>query len=92
MLQCKDWNELSDVWSIGCILVELATGNLLFPIHHEVDHIYLIDKLIGRFPRWMAENCDEDFKKYLYQDGALNYRIAEKDLQDPEAVKSTETL
>ena len=40
----------------------------------------------------MAENCDEDFKKYLYQDGALNYRIAEKDLQDPEAVKSTEPL
>lgn len=26
ILQCCKWNEISDVWSIGCIICELYTG------------------------------------------------------------------
>lgn len=33
ILECCEWNELADVWSIGCIAVELFSGDLLFPTH-----------------------------------------------------------
>jgi serine/threonine protein kinase len=26
ILQCCDWNELADVWSVGCIAAELISG------------------------------------------------------------------
>eukprot|EP00428_Durinskia_dybowskii_P072418 CAMPEP_0170409810 /NCGR_PEP_ID=MMETSP0117_2-20130122/29543_1 /TAXON_ID=400756 /ORGANISM="Durinskia baltica, Strain CSIRO CS-38" /LENGTH=154 /DNA_ID=CAMNT_0010667277 /DNA_START=1 /DNA_END=462 /DNA_ORIENTATION=+ len=30
------WNEKSDVWSMGCILMELYTGELLFGTHENM--------------------------------------------------------
>lgn len=42
LLKCCQWNEKSDVWSIGCIIMELFTGELLFHVHDDVDHVYMI--------------------------------------------------
>ena len=36
-----------DLWSIGCILVELFTGNILFNTNNEKDHIEMIYNLVG---------------------------------------------
>ena len=35
IMQCCEWNELADVWSLGCIAAELANGELLFPTHDD---------------------------------------------------------
>lgn len=32
----------SDVWSLGCILVELYTGNLLFRTHEHLEHLAMM--------------------------------------------------
>ena len=45
-----------DLWSIGCILVELFTGNILFNTNNEKDHIEMIFNLNGE---------DKDLWKYI---------------------------
>ena len=44
-----------DVWAIGCMFVEIATGQPLFPEESDVDQLYLIRKNVGDLiPRHMA--------------------------------------
>jgi dual specificity tyrosine-phosphorylation-regulated kinase 2/3/4 len=46
-----DYNEAIDMWSFGCILVELVTGCPLLPGESEVDQAALIVELIGYPPK-----------------------------------------
>ena len=44
-----DYGRPVDVWSIGCILGEMADGQPVFPGDSEIDQIYTIQKVIGPF-------------------------------------------
>ena len=59
-MQCCSWDDRSDVWSVGCILMEMYTGSLLFPTHDEVEHLAMIEKLCGPIPLWMASEVNSD--------------------------------
>jgi dual-specificity kinase/CDC-like kinase len=55
------WSLPSDLWSAGCILAELYSGELLFATHDNQEHLALMERIIGPFPRWMikrAKNTD----------------------------------
>jgi len=50
------WTEKVDLWSLGCLLMELFSGFQLFPIREERDtpyHIFLIERMVGRLPASM---------------------------------------
>lgn len=49
------WSMPSDMWSVGCILVELYQGELLFATHDNVEHLALMERIIGPFPRRMIQ-------------------------------------
>jgi len=40
------WDHQSDVWSIGCIIAELWTGNLLFQTHENIEHLALMEQIL----------------------------------------------
>jgi len=51
------WSMPSDLWSIGCILAELYQGELLFATHDNIEHLALIERVIGPFPRKMLKRA-----------------------------------
>jgi dual-specificity kinase len=70
------WDSSSDLWSLGCILVELYTGELLFPTHKDSEHLAMMRKVLGRFPTWMGKNASRRFQKYFDRDYRLDFPYA----------------
>ena len=67
ILQCCSITKKTDIWSIGCILFELYTGELLFPTHNDEEQLCLIQKSCGYYPKWMAKNSKEKKLKKLFE-------------------------
>jgi serine/threonine protein kinase len=42
------WSYPSDCWSIGAILPELYTGELLFATHEDLEHLALMERILQR--------------------------------------------
>jgi len=58
------WDEKSDIWSIGCILAELFTGELFFGTHEDIEHLALMQKLLKRnIPSSMIKKSLKRFEK-----------------------------
>ncbi|CAE6910555.1 AFC3 [Symbiodinium sp. CCMP2592] len=57
------WSEKADIWSLGCILFELYTGNVLFDTHASMEHLGMIDRILGHFPVAMLSRASEKAKK-----------------------------
>lgn len=49
----------SDIWSAGCILAELYQGDLLFATHDNKEHLALMERVLGRFPRHVIDRAKE---------------------------------
>lgn len=70
------WEESSDLWSIGCILMELYTGDQLFATHEELEHLALIERIIHEIPAPMmaqaAKQMGDHVWKWFRNDTAAN--------------------
>lgn len=65
------WNERSDLWSVGCILMELYSGELLFRTHDSLEHLALMEKAVESFPTVMLATASGPRKEqFLLQDQA----------------------
>ncbi|KAL2752891.1 hypothetical protein ACRALDRAFT_1036315 [Sodiomyces alcalophilus JCM 7366] len=42
------WSFPCDIWSIGCILVEFFTGDALFQTHDNLEHLAMMEMVVGR--------------------------------------------
>ena len=85
IVECCKWDQASDIWSLGCILVELYTGELLFPTLNNQEQLCLIEKTCGHYPNWMIKNTKNVNIKNLFVDcnrhkgdKVLDIRLCEK--------------
>ncbi|KAG7661111.1 SKY1 [[Candida] subhashii] len=87
LLRYKSWGSSTDVWSIGCILFELITGDFLFDPHEggkyferDEDHLAQIVELIGEFPSdeylVKCKNVTKYFK--MNKRGEIGFRHIDK--------------
>jgi len=72
------YTEKVDIWSLGCILAELYTGEPLFPGNNEQEQLELIMELSGMPPESMIDKSrkkghyfDTDYSPFLIEDEEL---------------------
>ena len=51
------WDQSCDVWSVGCIIFELAIGCMMFDTHSSHEHLAMMERILGQIPTKMAEKC-----------------------------------
>ncbi|XP_032824789.1 dual specificity protein kinase CLK2-like isoform X2 [Petromyzon marinus] len=44
------WSHPCDVWSLGCIFFEYYTGYTLFQTHDNMEHLAMMERILGRIP------------------------------------------
>lgn len=53
------WSKPCDMWSLGCIFVELLTGDALFQTHENLEHLAMMQAVLGPMPKEMAARASE---------------------------------
>ncbi|RIB13561.1 kinase-like domain-containing protein [Gigaspora rosea] len=87
------WSYACDLWSIGCILVELFTGEALFQTHENLEHLAMMEHVLGRIPeRIVRQMCRPNQLKYFRGSRLLNYPNDDTTKQSRKYVKSLHTL
>ncbi|VFQ95608.1 unnamed protein product [Cuscuta campestris] len=59
------WTYPCDIWSVGCILVELCSGEALFQTHENLEHLAMMEKVLGPMPSSMLKRVDRSAEKYV---------------------------
>lgn len=54
------WSFPCDMWSVGCILVELVIGEPVFRTHDNLEHLAMIEKVVG-------QRIDKDMVRFSKQ-------------------------
>ncbi|KAF5957471.1 hypothetical protein HYC85_004696 [Camellia sinensis] len=76
------WSYPCDVWSVGCILVELCSGEALFQTHENLEHLAMMERVLGPLPQHMLKRADRHADKYVRR-GRLDW---------PEGATSRESI
>ncbi|XP_030062363.1 cyclin-dependent kinase 17 [Microcaecilia unicolor] len=68
LLGSTEYSTSIDMWGVGCIFFEMATGRPLFPGSTVEDELHLIFKILGTPTEetWPAVSSDEEFRSYNF--------------------------
>ncbi|KAJ7945800.1 Kinase AFC1 [Quillaja saponaria] len=59
------WSYPCDIWSVGCIIVELCTGEALFQTHENLEHLAMMERVLGPLTQTMLKRTDRHAEKYV---------------------------
>jgi len=88
------WSYPCDMWSIGCILIELLTGDALFQTHENMEHLAMMRNVLGHMhtdviKRSSKETIEKYFNSETYE---LSWPEGAKDIESERAVQAVKPL
>ncbi|CAK9164511.1 unnamed protein product [Ilex paraguariensis] len=85
------WSFPCDLWSVGCILVELCSGDMLFQTHENLEHLAMMERVLGPLPEHMIRSTNQGTEKYFRQ-SRLNWPEGAVSRESIRAVKKLDPL
>lgn len=82
------WSYPCDIWSVGCILVELYTGDALFQTHENLEHLAMMQAVLGPVPDFMIRRANAAGQGLFDENGTLLYPGPDTSKQGAKFVKS----
>nr|CAD1824212.1 unnamed protein product [Ananas comosus var. bracteatus] len=86
------WSYPCDMWSIGCILVELLSGEALFQTHENLEHLAMMERVLGPIPEHMIRKASSNASKYFRRGTRLNWPEGAVSRESIRAVKKLNRL
>ena len=86
------WSYPCDVWSVGCILVELLTGDALFQTHENLEHLAMMEVVLGPIQPGVIKRADRHAQKYFRGGKELNWPEGSQSRESIRAVRKMERL
>ncbi|CEI98634.1 Putative CMGC/CLK protein kinase [Rhizopus microsporus] len=85
------WSYPCDIWSIGCILVEFLTGDALFQTHDNLEHLAMMEVVLGKIPPELVKLSSPEAQKY-FDNSKLKYPNANTTKQSKKYVRALKLL
>ncbi|KZT29907.1 CMGC/CLK protein kinase [Neolentinus lepideus HHB14362 ss-1] len=86
------WSYPCDAFSLGCILVEFYTGVALFQTHDNLEHLAMMEQVMGKMPDRFAR-AGARSKPEFFKDGAkLDWPKAKASRQSKKDVRACRSL
>ncbi|XP_038699925.1 serine/threonine-protein kinase AFC3 isoform X2 [Tripterygium wilfordii] len=86
------WTYPCDLWSVGCILVELFSGGALFQTHENLEHLAMMERVLGPLPEHMIRRANQGAEKYFRRGSRLNWPEGAVSRESIRAVKKLDRL
>ncbi|XP_073129789.1 serine/threonine-protein kinase AFC3 isoform X1 [Henckelia pumila] len=84
------WTYPCDMWSVGCILVELCLGETLFQTHDNLEHLAMMERVLGALPEHMIRRAKDT--ENLFKRTRLNWPEGAVSRESIRAVKKLDHL
>ncbi|KIJ52597.1 hypothetical protein M422DRAFT_58711 [Sphaerobolus stellatus SS14] len=86
------WSFPCDAFSLGCILVEFHTGQALFQTHDNLEHLAMMEAVMGRMPDRFARAGARSKPEFFKEGAKLAWPSPKSSRQSKKDVKATKPL
>lgn len=86
------WSFPCDVYSLGCILVEFYTGLALFQTHDNLEHLAMMEMVMGKMPDRFARAGARSKPEFFKDAAKLDWPKAKASRQSKKDVRATRPL
>lgn len=86
------WSYPCDAFSLGCILVEFFTGVALFQTHDNLEHLAMMEMVMGRMPERFARSGARSKPEYFKEGNKLDWPKPKATRASKRDVRATKSL
>lgn len=86
------WSYPCDVYSLGCILVEFFTGIALFQTHDNLEHLAMMEMVMGKMPERFARLGARSKPEFFKEGSKLDWPKPKATRQSKKDVRATRSL